>query len=80
MLIGKGAFAFRKHFLELITEELKHEENILKGKNEGVSEALILTFLGSAMLGVIETYLMKGIPEPLEVVAEQLGMLLERNL
>lgn len=80
MLIGKGAFAFRKHFLELIIEELKHDENILKGKNEGVSEALILTFLGSAMLGVIETYLMKGIPEPLEVVAEQLGMLLERNL
>lgn len=43
MLIGKGAFAFRKHFLELIIEELKHDENILKGKNEGVSECMILT-------------------------------------
>jgi len=80
MLIGQGAFSFRKHFLELIIEELKHDEDIFKGKNEGISEALILTFLGSAIVGVVETYLMKGIPDPIEVLAEQLGMLLERHL
>ncbi|MNC19606.1 HTH-type dhaKLM operon transcriptional activator DhaS [compost metagenome] len=80
MLVGQGAFAFRKHFFDLIIEELKHDDSIFKGKNEGISEALILTFLGSAMVGVVENYLMKGIPEPLEVLAEQLGMLLERHL
>jgi AcrR family transcriptional regulator len=80
MLTGQGAFAFREHFLDLIIEEIKYDESFIKGKNEGFSEAMILTFFGSAIVGVIETYLMKGIPDPLEVVAEQLGMLLERNL
>jgi len=80
MLAGKGAFAFRKHFLEFIIEELKNDVDIIKGKNQGFSEAVLLTFFGSAVVGVVETYFMKGIPDPLEVVAEQLGMLFDRNL
>lgn len=80
MLTGQGAFTFRKHFLDLVIEEIKHGESFFKGKNEGLSEAMILTFFGSAIVGVVETYLMKGIPDPIEVVAEQLGMLLERFL
>ncbi|MBT2758815.1 TetR/AcrR family transcriptional regulator [Mesobacillus foraminis] len=80
MLAGKGALAFRKHFLEFIIEELKNDVDIIKGKNQGFSEALLLTFFGSAVVGVLETYFMKGIPDPLEVVAEQLGMLFDRNL
>ena len=80
MLLGQGALNFRKYFLELIIEELKHDESIFKGRNEGLSEALILTFLGSAIVGVVEAYLMKGIPDPIEVVAEQAEILLERNL
>jgi AcrR family transcriptional regulator len=80
MLLGQGAFSFRKHFLELVMEEIKSDESFSKGKNEGFSEAIILPFLGSAIVGVVESYLMKGIPDPIEEVAEQLGMLLERNL
>jgi len=64
----------------MIIEEIKYDGSFIKGKNEGFSEALILSFLGSAMVGVIENYLMKGFPEPIEVVSEQLGMLMERNL
>ncbi|MGM0921350.1 MULTISPECIES: TetR/AcrR family transcriptional regulator [Metabacillus] len=80
MLTGKGAFAFHKHFLEFIIEELKNDVDIIDGKNKGFSETMILTFFGSAIVGVVETYFMKGIPDPPEVVAEQLGMLLDRNL
>ncbi|MEC0902813.1 MULTISPECIES: TetR/AcrR family transcriptional regulator [Bacillus] len=80
MLIGKGAFAFRKHFLEFVIEELKNDVNITEGKNQGFSEELILKFFGSAIVGVVESYFMKGIPDPPHVLAEQLGMLLDRNL
>jgi len=80
MLTGRGAFAFRKHFLEFVIGELKNDLDIIKGKNQGYSEAVILTFLGSAIVGVMEAYFIKGIPDPPEVVAEQLGMLLDRNL
>jgi hypothetical protein len=41
---------------------------------------MILTFFGSAIVRVVETYFMKGIPDPPEVAAEQMGMLLDRNL
>ncbi|MEW4428223.1 TetR/AcrR family transcriptional regulator [Paenibacillus pabuli] len=80
MLAGKGAFAFRKHFLEFIIEELKNDVEIIKGKNQRFSESVLLNFFGAAIVGVVETYFMKGIPDPPEVVAEQLGMLIERNL
>jgi AcrR family transcriptional regulator len=80
MLTGKGAFAFRKHFLEFVIEELKNDVDITEGKNQGFSETMILTFFGSAIVGVVETYFMKGMPDPPEVVAEQLGTLLDRNL
>ncbi|PGZ97946.1 TetR family transcriptional regulator [Bacillus pseudomycoides] len=79
MLIGKGSFAFRKHFFEYIIEQIKDDVNIIEGINKGFSEDMILTFFGSAIVGVVETYFMKGLPDPPEVVAEQLGMLLDRN-
>jgi hypothetical protein len=51
-----------------------------KGKIKGSAKPMILTFFGSAIVRVVETYFMKGIPDPPEVAAEQMGMLLDRNL
>ncbi|WP_236735946.1 TetR-like C-terminal domain-containing protein [Bacillus mycoides] len=34
---------------------------------------MLLTFFGSAIVGIVETYFMKGLPDPPEVVAKQLG-------
>lgn len=50
MLAGKCAFAFRKHFIEDVVEELKESINIVEGKNQGFSEAMILTFFESAIV------------------------------
>lgn len=80
MLTSKGASAFRSKFLELVIEELKGEVNITEGKNQGLSKDVILTFFGSAIVGVVESYFTKGIPDPPHVAAEQLGILLDRNL
>jgi len=54
--------------------------SILEGKNQGLSEDILLKFFGSAIVGVVEAYFIKGIPEPPEVIAEQVGVLLDRNL
>lgn len=80
MLAGKCAFAFRKHFIEDVVEELKESINIVEGKNQGFSEAMILTFFESAIVWVVETYFTKGIPDSSEVAAEQLGVILDRDL
>ncbi|CAH0260495.1 HTH-type transcriptional repressor Bm3R1 [Peribacillus sp. Bi96] len=80
MLKSKGASAFRSQFLEFVIEELKSDVNISEGTNQGLSKDVILTFFGSAVVGVVESYFTKGIPDPPQVVAEQMGILLDRNL
>lgn len=80
MLSGQGAFAFRKHFLNLIIEEIKSKNDLSTGKNQGIDEELMLNFLGSAIVGVVENYLLKGMTESIEDVSKQLGILTERNL
>jgi hypothetical protein len=40
---------------------------------------MIVTFFGATIIGVVKMYFMKGLPDPPEVVAKQLGLLLDRN-
>jgi hypothetical protein len=80
MLTSKGAPTFRSRFLEFVIEELKGDVNITEGINQGLSENVILKFFGSAIVGIVESYFTKDIPEPAKVVAEQIGILLDRNL
>lgn len=80
MLAGSGAPSFRSRFFEFVVEELKNEVDITKGINKGLSKYVILKFFGTAIVGIIESYITNGIPEPPEVVAQQVGILLERNI
>ncbi|WP_338787748.1 TetR-like C-terminal domain-containing protein [Metabacillus sp. FJAT-53654] len=80
MLASSGAPSFRNRFLEFVIEELKDEVDITEEKNKGLSKDVILKFFGTAIVGIVESYFTNGIPEPAQVVAEQVGILLERNL
>ncbi|MCM3170097.1 TetR/AcrR family transcriptional regulator [Peribacillus frigoritolerans] len=80
MLADKGAPFFRSSFLELVVEEVKNEVDVNEGKNQGLSKEVIIQFFGVAIVGIVESYFMNGIPDPPQVLAEQLGILLERNL
>ncbi|PJN88601.1 TetR/AcrR family transcriptional regulator [Bacillus sp. mrc49] len=80
MLKSKGASAFRSQFLEFVMEELSGDVNINEGENQGLSKEVVLRFFGSAVVGVVESYFTNDIPDPPQVVAEQLGLLLDRNL
>ncbi|WP_353507082.1 MULTISPECIES: TetR-like C-terminal domain-containing protein [unclassified Bacillus (in: firmicutes)] len=77
---SKGAPYFRSRFLEFVIEELKDEVNVNEGKNQGLNKDVIIQFLGVAIIGIVESYFTNELNEPSRVVAEQVGILLERNL
>ncbi|WP_235852040.1 TetR/AcrR family transcriptional regulator [Niallia nealsonii] len=80
MLASKGASAFRNHFLEFVIEELEGEVDVTEGKNQGLSKDLILKFFGAAIVEIVEAWITNGLSEPTQVVAEQVRILLDRNL
>jgi AcrR family transcriptional regulator len=80
MLNTKSAAYFRSRFLDLVVQEYKAEVDITQGKNRGLSEDVILQFFGAAVVGAVEWWFMNGMPLPPRVMAEQTGVLLDRNL
>ncbi|ULT54513.1 TetR/AcrR family transcriptional regulator [Neobacillus drentensis] len=80
MLASKGAPYFRSRFLDLVIEEFAAEVDTTEGKNQGLSEDVILQFFGSAVVGAVEWWFKNGMPLSARVMAEQTGALLDRNL
>ncbi|MFD0050070.1 TetR/AcrR family transcriptional regulator [Actinomycetes bacterium NPDC127524] len=80
MLASKGAPSFRTRFLNLVIEEFKADVDTSQGKNKGLSEDVILQFFGSSVVGAVEWWFKNGKPLSASVMAEQTGILLDRNL
>ncbi|CAG7610319.1 hypothetical protein PAESOLCIP111_01222 [Paenibacillus solanacearum] len=80
MLASKGAPSFRSRFKEFLIEEFKDEVDITKGKNQGLNEDVIIQFIVTSYVGIVEWWFTNGMPLPPHVMSEQVGMLLERNL
>jgi AcrR family transcriptional regulator len=80
MLSSKGTPSFRRRFLEFLIEEGMKDVDIITGKNIGLSQDVIVQFFGTAYVGVVEWWILNGMPYPPHVMAEQVGTLLERNL
>ncbi|MDR6550260.1 TetR/AcrR family transcriptional regulator [Paenibacillus qinlingensis] len=80
MLASNGVTTFRSRLLAFLIEQLQHEVDITQGINKGLNKGIILTFLGTAIAGIIESYMRNEMTESPKVVAEHVGMLLERNL
>nr|WP_263323540.1 TetR/AcrR family transcriptional regulator [Neobacillus sp. Marseille-Q6967] len=80
MLASKGAPSFRSQFLEFLIEEFKDEVNTTEGKNQGLNEPVILQFIVTSYVGIVEWWITNGMPYPPHVMSEQVGILLERNL
>jgi AcrR family transcriptional regulator len=78
MLASKGAPSFRSRLLELLIEEFKDEVDITEGKNHGLNEDVMLRFMGTAYVGVVEWWITNGMPNPPHDMARQVGILLER--
>ncbi|MDF2792224.1 MAG: transcriptional regulator [Neobacillus sp.] len=80
MLVGGGAPNFRAQFLEFSVELLKGDVNTEEGKNMGLSEDIILRFVAAAYVEVVEWWFKNRMPYPPRVMAEQVGILIERIL
>ncbi|WP_413306148.1 TetR/AcrR family transcriptional regulator [Bacillus sp. 1P10SD] len=80
MLASKGASAFRSHFLEFVIEELEGDVNVTEGINQRLNKDLLLKFFGAAIVETVEAWITNGLSEQTQVVAEQVGILLDRNL
>ncbi|MDA7027633.1 TetR/AcrR family transcriptional regulator [Bacillus sp. CLL-7-23] len=78
MLASKGAPSFRSKFLEFLIEEFKDEVDITKGKNHGLNKEVIVRFTANAYVGVLESWLKDGMPSPPDVMAKELGVLIDR--
>ncbi|KJD44069.1 TetR/AcrR family transcriptional regulator [Paenibacillus terrae] len=78
MLASKGAPFFRNRFLEFLIEEFQDEVDNTKGKNEGLNKDLVVYFLASSYVGVVEWWFRNERPVTHLELAEQLGALLER--
>lgn len=73
-------FYFRKQFLEFLIEEFKDEVDISKGKNHGLNEDVVLQFIVTSYVGIVEWWITNEMPHPPHDMAKQVGILLERNL
>lgn len=80
MLTSKGAPYFRTRFLNFLIEQFMNNVEVTQGKNHGLQAEVIVRFVASAYVGVVEWWFLNKKPYPHQELAEQLGILLERNL
>ncbi|WP_245946737.1 TetR-like C-terminal domain-containing protein [Paenibacillus cellulosilyticus] len=73
---SKGAPSFHNKFIAFLIEEFKDEMD--KVKNKGLSEDVIVKFAANAYVGVLVSWLKEGMPSSPDIMAKELGILLER--
>ena len=80
MLASNGPDYFCTHFCKFLEEEFKNILNVNVGKNRGINEEIILQFVMSSYFGIVEWWVKNKMPYSPYVMAEQVGILMERNL
>ena len=77
---GPQAFISWKAEEGVMTLKKTLKANYLKGKNHELNEDVLLQFIVTSYVGIVEWWITNGMPHPPQVMAEQVGILLERNL
>lgn len=80
MLESKGASYFRSQFHEFLIEEFTDEVEASKGKNSELHVEVMLQFIVSSYVGLVEWWVKNGMPISPKEMAHQVGILLDRNL
>lgn len=76
----EAAPSFRSMFLEYVMEGYKEEFHKTKEKNEGLNEEIVVKFAANAYVGVLESWIKDGMPNPPKSIAKELGTLMDRIL
>ncbi|MFS0907510.1 TetR/AcrR family transcriptional regulator [Priestia aryabhattai] len=80
LLASSQASYFRSQFLDLLIEEIKNDIDTTKLINGELDEEVILQFIVTSFVGIVEWWITKGMPYPPRVIAVQLGILLDRGI
>lgn len=78
LLNNKGIPTFREKLLIIIQAGLR-DHLYIQGINKNMNEEILIQFWSSAIIGVIEWWIIESMPYPAEEITEQVWTLLERN-
>ncbi|MDQ0194730.1 TetR/AcrR family transcriptional regulator [Paenibacillus wynnii] len=77
ILTNKGIPAFRKRLLDMAKNSLSEQIN-KSGSNQNIQNEVLIQFLASAGVGVIEWWITNSMPYPAKDMVEEFWQLLER--
>jgi AcrR family transcriptional regulator len=72
--------SFRTRLLASFIEGFKGEIDKESDKNMDLTEDIMVQYAGNAYVGIIEWWIRNGMPYPPQVMAKQVGILLDRSL
>lgn len=78
MLNDKGMATFRNQLLELMVKGIG-EQLDMRGINKGMNKDILVQFMASAIVGIVEWWILNKMPVPADQLARELWALLERN-
>ncbi|MFK4411659.1 AcrR family transcriptional regulator [Bacillus sp. RC251] len=73
---SNSTLSFQKKLLTFIMDEIEKKLNT----NTSINKNIILKFLGTAVMGILESYVLDEIDNDVEYVATQVGELMKRNI
>ncbi|ATH93953.1 TetR family transcriptional regulator [Bacillus glycinifermentans] len=79
LLTSKGTSVFRSRLTAVVMRGVEEQINIY-GIHPGTNRDIMVQFLVSAAIGLLEWWIVHSMPYPAEEMVEQLIMLLERHL
>jgi Transcriptional regulator len=77
LLTNKGIPTFRERLLSIV-QKITEEQIYTKGNNRELNKEVLIQYVASATVGVIEWWITNSIPYPPKDMVEQLWLLLER--
>jgi len=77
---SKGSSSFRKKLLSFTMGEVDKKLNSNEYSHHNVDRQIILKFVGTAVMGVLESYVLEEVDGDVEVVATQVGQLVQKHI
>ncbi|EOL50880.1 TetR/AcrR family transcriptional regulator [Enterococcus caccae] len=77
---SNSTLSFRKKLLDFTMGELKKKIYPLSDSNRTIDQEILLKFLGIAVMGIIESFVLEEINGDTALVAKQVGKLVQRNI
>lgn len=77
---SNSTLSFQKKLLTFIMGEIEKKLNTDTSVNKNIDKHIILKFLGTAVMGILESYVLDEIDSDVAFVATQVGELIRRNI